>query len=284
MINLSKVVAIAALIAMATPLDAQAQSAAPTSGDNAAPQVAASMSLYDAKNLIQKWKRWLFSDSSPDVVQDALEFGSDRIVFVAFSSPPQTYRVCPYEAFDPVVEPEPGVNQAGKHKGIQYFGADTGKAGDDGCISVGVGTPSRDIATSVAAAMLRWKNSTLAERQALPEQIQQAFAPVAAEYRAKKTKPEIPEDVRRFKVMAEADVADKRFSDAVDAYESGIALAPWWPEGHFNEALMLGELHYFDEAIEHMKKYLALVPDAADARAAQDKIYVWESKRQAEFQ
>ena len=58
-------------------------------------------------------------------------------------------------------------------------------------------------------------------------------------------------------------------------------IAPWWPEGHFNEALVLSELRYYGKAIEHMKKYVALVPDAPNARAAQDKIYVWESEKQA---
>jgi len=35
------------------------------------------------------------------------------------------------------------------------------------------------------------------------------------------------------------------------------------------------ELYTF--AITYMKKYLMLVPDAKDARGAQDKIYEWET-------
>jgi hypothetical protein len=34
----------------------------------------------------------------------------------------------------------------------------------------------------------------------------------------------------------------------------------------------------FDEAVAEIKKYLALVPDAPNARAAQDKIYEWDGR------
>ena len=71
---------------------------------------------------------------------------------------------------------------------------------------------------------------------------------------------------------------EKRFSDAVDAYEDGLKLAPWWAEGQFNVALLLAELRYYDEAVGHMRKYLALEPQAANARLGQDRIYEWEAK------
>ena len=50
-----------------------------------------------------------------------------------------------------------------------------------------------------------------------------------------------------------------------------------YPEAWFNKALVLGEEKQYAGAIEHMKTYLKLVPEAADARAAQDKIYEWEA-------
>ena len=37
--------------------------------------------------------------------------------------------------------------------------------------------------------------------------------------------------------------------------------------GHYNRALILGELGNYDEAAFEMKKYLALEPEAPDARA-----------------
>jgi hypothetical protein len=53
-------------------------------------------------------------------------------------------------------------------------------------------------------------------------------------------------------------------------------VAPWWPEGYFNRALILGETGRYRKAVEEMRKYLMIVPGAPDAREAQDKIYEWE--------
>lgn len=97
-------------------------------------------------------------------------------------------------------------------------------------------------------------------------------------YRDASPKPTLPEDARRFKVQAEGAVADKQFESAADYYEQAIEIAPWWPEGHFNRALVLSETKDYDLAIIEMKRYLLLVPNAPDARAVQDKIYDWERK------
>ena len=35
---------------------------------------------------------------------------------------------------------------------------------------------------------------------------------------------------------------------------------------------------YYDAAMEHMQAYLELVPEAADAQAARDKILIWQAK------
>jgi len=86
------------------------------------------------------------------------------------------------------------------------------------------------------------------------------------------------EEARSFKVQAEDAVKNKRFEDAADLYAEALQVAPWWPEGHFNRALTLGELKEFDTAVFEMKRYLRLAPDAANARAAQDKMYVWQAE------
>jgi regulator of sirC expression with transglutaminase-like and TPR domain len=89
-------------------------------------------------------------------------------------------------------------------------------------------------------------------------------------------KPELPEAARRLRVQAESAVNAKRFADAADKYAEALALAPWWPEGHFNRGVVLGEMQQFDSAANEMKRYLMLRPDAPDARQAQDFIYAWE--------
>jgi tetratricopeptide (TPR) repeat protein len=133
-------------------------------------------------------------------------------------------------------------------------------------------------AKKFAAALLRFRNSTLVERQAWLAGKEQAFTDAAARYRSANPKPAISEDVHRFDVVAQAAVREKRFVEAAKAYDQGLELAPWWPEGRFNAALLWGEAGYFSLAVDHMKKYLALVPNPPNLRAIKDKIYEWEAK------
>lgn len=102
------------------------------------------------------------------------------------------------------------------------------------------------------------------------------FDEVAAKYRAANPKPPLPEEARKYKVQAEFAVQQKQFDRAVVLYGQALEIAPWWPQGHFNRALISGELKKYREAMRDMGRYLRLAPDAPDARAAQDKIYQWE--------
>jgi tetratricopeptide (TPR) repeat protein len=105
-----------------------------------------------------------------------------------------------------------------------------------------------------------------------------AFEKVAAAYRARSPKPALPEEVRRSKVQAEDAVRERRFEAALELYEAASAAAPWWPDAHFNAALIHAELGSHEDAIRAMKRYLLLAPEAPDAREAQDRIYSWEGK------
>ena len=97
-------------------------------------------------------------------------------------------------------------------------------------------------------------------------------------YLSAATKPSFPEDARRFKIQAETAMREKRYADAVNIYEKGLSIAPWWAEGHFNRAMMLKELDMYASAVVEMKRYLKLDPHAANSRTVQDKIYEWEGK------
>ncbi len=123
-----------------------------------------------------------------------------------------------------------------------------------------------------------WNQLTL-----VPAEAPGAFEAQAQAYRAAATKPELSELAREFKVRAESAVAERRFLDAVEAYDRALQIAPWWPQGHFNAALVLGELKTYGLAVEEMQRYLALVPDATNARQAQDKIYAWRGKLEKAF-
>jgi formylglycine-generating enzyme required for sulfatase activity len=102
------------------------------------------------------------------------------------------------------------------------------------------------------------------------------FQEVVAKYLAAKPKPVLSEEARKFKVQAEFMVQEKQVGKAIELYGKALNIAPWWPEGHFQLALILGETKKYREATLEMKRYLLLAPDGADARSAQDKIYQWE--------
>jgi tetratricopeptide (TPR) repeat protein len=107
---------------------------------------------------------------------------------------------------------------------------------------------------------------------------EEAFREIARNYRAATVRPALPEEARKFWVQAEYAVNKMDFDGAVERYKEALEVAPWWPEGHFNRAMILGELSRYRDAIREMKKYLTLVPEASNARAAQDKIYQWEGE------
>ncbi len=103
-----------------------------------------------------------------------------------------------------------------------------------------------------------------------------AFDEAVKYYRSQPTPPQLPEDARRHKIQAETAVRQKRYMDAIRSYDDALRIAPWWPDGYYNRALLSAEEGVYREAIGDMKKYLQLEPTATDARTAQDKIYEWE--------
>jgi tetratricopeptide (TPR) repeat protein len=129
----------------------------------------------------------------------------------------------------------------------------------------------------VADALLRLKldSDDRANREA------DEFLKVVTDYRQASRKPELPEEARKYKVQAELAIKERRFGDSVERYSQAIRIAPWWPEAHFNRALVLGELKRYGEAVVEMNRYLQLTPEAPDARAARDKVYEWEDARKA---
>lgn len=107
---------------------------------------------------------------------------------------------------------------------------------------------------------------------------EEAFQRAVEWFSRQNPKPQLPEEARRFRVQAEGAVREKRLPDAAGRYAEALKIAPWWPEGRFNHALVLAELGRYTEAIREMKRYLMLAPDAPNARAAKDQIYAWEDK------
>ena len=104
------------------------------------------------------------------------------------------------------------------------------------------------------------------------------FEAKVAQYRAQHGKPAVSEEQRKYIVQANALSQQKEYDHAIERYEKAIALDPVsYPGAYFNMALLSAQEHQFRTAIGYMKRYLLLVPDAKDARNAQDKIYEWEA-------
>ena len=141
----------------------------------------------------------------------------------------------------------------------------------------GIAPDPDDLAYAKQLALAIYVLKDKASREDDP-QGEAVFAKAAKAYRDAAVKPIFPEEARKFKVQAEGALNDKKFEDAADLYGEALNIAPWWPEGHFNRALVLAEIGDYELAILEMKHYLTLVPNAPDAHAAQNKIYDWERK------
>jgi tetratricopeptide (TPR) repeat protein len=104
------------------------------------------------------------------------------------------------------------------------------------------------------------------------------FQREAQRYREMAVKPALPEDVQRCRIMAEDAFKNKDFEKALEYYRKGLTIEPLWPLGQFNAAYLAGELHWYNWAALYMKRYLELVPDAKNAKAAREEMYLWEGK------
>lgn len=97
-------------------------------------------------------------------------------------------------------------------------------------------------------------------------------------YRTLGTEQPLPEAARRYAQQAQTHFDAGRFAPAIAAYTKALAISPQWPAGRFNIATLLAGERRYGEAIEEMRTYLRLAPDAPNARAAQDVIYKLEAE------
>ncbi len=105
------------------------------------------------------------------------------------------------------------------------------------------------------------------------------FIELATKYRELKVKPVITEEQRKFIVQANSKSEKKEYKEALGFYQKAIQVNPTsYPSAYNNMALLAAQLKDYNLAILNMKKYLMLVPETEDARAAQDKIYEWEAE------
>ena len=105
-----------------------------------------------------------------------------------------------------------------------------------------------------------------------------AFAAAAADWRAQSPRPAMSDDALTFKLLAEDAFKRKEFAAALQAYRDALDRHPMWPDGHYNAALLAAEHADYELAAKHMRRYLALAPDAKDAARAKEKLLLWQYK------
>ncbi|MGD0754041.1 MAG: tetratricopeptide repeat protein [Bacteroidales bacterium] len=107
-----------------------------------------------------------------------------------------------------------------------------------------------------------------------------AFKQIAKNYCALKTKPSLSEEERKFIVQANFLNQQKDYEKAIELYKKVIGIDQTaYPAAYYNLALLFAQVSNIDAAIFYMQEYLLLEPEAQDARAAQDKIYEWETTK-----
>ena len=147
-------------------------------------------------------------------------------------------------------------------------------AGEDR-IRVGTNHPLAKVAEALYVISMKAKREGYAPQEAIEEA---RFEQTLKTYLSANPKPSLSEEARSFKVRADNAVRNKLPSEAADFYGEALRIDPWWPEGHFNRGLILAEIEMFNDAIFEMKRYLKLVPNATNARAVQDKIYILQGE------
>lgn len=144
--------------------------------------------------------------------------------------------------------------------------------------------PIKSEAEAFAEALSVLKKYAIKEKEKIVSEASSfvEFQQKAQAWRQLKAKPELPPEVRRYRLLAEDAIRHREFEKAIDYYEQGLAIEPLWPQGQYNAALLYAEMKEYRDAELHMKRYLELVPDAPDAQAARDQMIIWQSRMEKE--
>jgi tetratricopeptide (TPR) repeat protein len=105
-----------------------------------------------------------------------------------------------------------------------------------------------------------------------------SFQQQAAAWRALAVKPELSEEARKQRLLAESYFRNKDFKGSIEHYKLGVKADLTWPEGWYNLAALYAETGEYASAAISMKNYLELMPNSLDAPAARDKIVIWEDR------
>jgi len=174
-------------------------------------------------------------------------------------------------------EPRLQINFSGDHA-LEMFDLEKRRAATTQAIDIAQSAEAKgDWSASFEAwaKAYSYVSSLMTDGQAILGKISDGLA---KDYSKLATKPALPELARRYRTQAETYFRDKDLLKAIKAYSKVLDVAPWDPQAHFNRGFLEGEQQQYQAAIYDMGVYLKLMPNAEDARAAQDQIYQWQAK------
>ncbi|HEY3053598.1 MAG TPA: tetratricopeptide repeat protein, partial [Thermoanaerobaculia bacterium] len=88
-------------------------------------------------------------------------------------------------------------------------------------------------------------------------------------------KPVLPAAVIDIARRAQETLRVRNLHEAAETYEDALEIAPWWPEGYYNLALVRAAEADWRGAIANMRDFLAITSDAAARDHAHDLIEEW---------
>ena len=135
-------------------------------------------------------------------------------------------------------------------------------------------TTTADVARFYGAALTQLP-LRLAE---LEWKLQTVHSMIAHAYVSMRVKPTPGENLRAPWVQAKDAIVHKRFLDASNLLYKAYTISPWWPPAPYEMAFIDAKLGDYRTAAGWMQVYLQLVPDAPNARALRDKMYLWQGR------
>lgn len=87
-----------------------------------------------------------------------------------------------------------------------------------------------------------------------------------------------PDDARQHQLLAQDAQSRNDADKALDEYDAALNTAPCWAQGRYQAALLEAQTGYYPVAVQDMKKYLLLSPDAANTQSIRDEITVWNGR------
>ena len=100
-------------------------------------------------------------------------------------------------------------------------------------------------------------------------------------YKQLPLKPSITGPARRHALAAQQHLEREEWGKAFEAYQQVTEHAPWWPEGHYNTALMYGVMGATPAAVREMKLCLELVQGGPRAVEGREKLSSWQESIRA---